>query len=146
MRQLASIDDFEARYGEVSSADTALVSTILEDASALIFEAVEGSTADWVTDEDADVPTQVIRVCATATNREWKQSDGIAREQLGEYAVSYRPDRPANLWLTKNERRIVRRAAGLSEPTSIELESPYSGPRADALSDMDFWPIEEEGS
>jgi hypothetical protein len=145
MRTLAKHDDYEARFGPLTEDEQAIVDTLLGDASELILGAVGGSDATWVTDEDGVVPRAVVYTCVSVVRREFQGGDGIAREQLGEYAISYRANGPTNLELTSNERRVVRRAAGLSSAQAATLESPYSGPPP--ISKLDFtFPLEEEGS
>ncbi|HYH54020.1 MAG TPA: hypothetical protein VD761_07810 [Solirubrobacterales bacterium] len=122
-----------------------MVDTLLGDASDLILRAVSGSDAEWITDEKVGVPRSVIFTCVAAVRREFQAGDGIAREQLGEYSISYRANGPTNLELTPNERRVVRSAAGLSSAKSVALESPFTETRAPV--DMDFsFPLEvDEG-
>lgn len=136
MHSLAKIEDFEARFGPVADADKEIIETLLDDASALILSAVEGSEAEWVTDEKAEVPRQVVFVCVSMANRSWQRGEGIASERLGEYGITYRRDSPYELWLTKDERRVIRKAAELSSAQEITLVSPYSGD--DEESEMDF--------
>lgn len=143
MHALAKASDYEARFGSLAEGEDDIVETLLRDASELILEAVEGSEATWVKDEKAEVPRAVIYTCVSVVRRELQGGGGISREQLGEYAVSYRTNGPTNLELTTSERRIVRRAAGLSSAQAVTLESPFSGPPA--LSALDFsFPLEEE--
>jgi hypothetical protein len=143
MRALAKASDYEARFGQLSDEEMLLVETLLGDASELILEAISESSATWRTDEDAEVPRAVIYTCVSVVRREFQGGSGVSREQLGEYAISYRTNGPINLELTAHERRVVRRAAGLSSARAVELESPFSG--QPVLSDMDFsFPLEEE--
>lgn len=126
MASYASIEDYERRYGAVPSDLRDRTEALLEDASALVADAVSGSTEPWVeTGEDA--PRMVVVVVAGAAHRALSRADGVVREQLGEHAVTYRADASWDIWLTKEERRIVRKAAGLGALTSVTLVSPYSG-------------------
>jgi hypothetical protein len=129
---LATLDDYEARYGPVADDDRDRAETILDDASALVLRAVGDSEADWVAD-DADPPREVIIVVTGVARRALKHEDGVVREQLGEHAVTYRADSPWEIWLTRQEERIVRKAAELSSAQSVTLVSPYSG-------DEQTWP------
>jgi len=133
----ASIEDYERRYGAVPADLRDRVEALIDDASALVADAVEGSTAPWVATGD-DTPRIVVALVVGAARRAWSHTDGVVREQLGEFAVTYRADESWDIWLTKQERRIVRKAAGLGALTSVTLVSPYSGddvPPSDLLLD-----------
>lgn len=148
MRSLADLEDYEARHGAVGGeGDT--IKTLLEDVSGLVLEAVEGSTKEWVTaDDNADpeVPRAVIYVCVSAVHRQIEHGDGIVREQLGAHSVTYNANAPTSLELTKQEKRIVRKAAGLTSALTVELVSPFSCDRP-VGSDLDFsFPLEDEGA
>lgn len=142
---LATVENFEARHGELSSGDESVVAALLEDASALI--AVEVPAAEWVADDfEGDVPQGVKAVCIQVAYRAWENPDGIAREQLGAVARTYRgTDQADALWLTKNEARLVRKASGVSSVQSVPVETPYSGDPVETHP-MDFLPLETEGS
>ncbi len=145
MRTLAKHDDYEARFGPLAGDEQSIVDTLLGDASELVLGAVEGAGATWVTDEDGEVPRAVVYTCVSMVRREFQGGDGVSREQLGDYAISYRTNGPTNLELTSHERRVVRRAAGLSSARAVTLESPFSGPPEPSALDFSF-PLEEEGS
>lgn len=125
--RLATIGDYEARYGTVADSDRQKVETLLDDASALVLDAVSGSTADWVVG-NARPPRLVVMVCVAAAHRALRGDDGVVREQLGEFAVTYRADDDWTIWLTPPEMRSIRKAAGLPSVGTITLVSPYSGP------------------
>lgn len=140
---LAEIKDFELRHGPVADSEQPQVTALLGDASALV-EAEIGELPDDWTGNDADVPAIVKAVCVQVAYRAWSNPDGIAREELGEVSRAYRGGGDADaLWLTENEKRLIRRAAGKPRITSIPLETSYAGdPRGD-LSPLDFLPLEE---
>lgn len=125
--QFATIEDYEARHGDVPDGDRTRVGALLDDASALVLAAVEGSTEDWVSDAEAEVPRPVVMVCVAAARRAMRGSDGVVREQLGEHAVTYRADSSWEIWLTSAEVRTVRREARIDPLTSVTLASPFSG-------------------
>jgi hypothetical protein len=124
---LATLEDYEARYGPVADEDRGRVETILDDAAALVLRAVGDSEADWATDEGTDPPREVVIVVTGVARRALKHEDGVVREQLGEHGVTYRADSAWEIWLTRQEERIVRKAAELSSVQSVTLVSPYSG-------------------
>lgn len=142
MARYASIEDFERRHGAVPADQRDRVETLLDDASALVADAVAGSAQAWVESGD-DPPRMVTAVVVGATHRAWSRADGVVREQLGEHSVTYRADVSWDLWLTKEERRIIRKAAGLGALTSVTLVTPYSGDDAD---EMPVLQLEGDGS
>jgi len=135
---LATVDSYVARYGEV--VDQEQVEFFIDDASTLILAEVADSTEEWVT-EDADPPGAVVIVCLAIARRMATGRDGVARERLGEYEVQFQDDDVSAIELTKAERRIVRKAAGLGSAQTVELESPYGGGSASSNLDFDF-PLE----
>lgn len=146
---LATKDDFEVRHGPLLESEEDRVEALLEDATALIEAELAGAAVDWLGEEpDADPPAAVKAVCIQVAYRVWSNPDSVAREELGEVARTYRgTDQADALWLTHNEARLVRKAAGASSTLqSIPVESPYSGDPDNEVSPLDFWPLETEGS
>ncbi len=143
---LATLEDFELRHGPLASTEEEQVEALLEDATALVELELGVLPEVWLGD-DAEVPAGVKAVAIQVAYRAWSNPDGVAREQLGEVARTYRgTDQADALWLTKNEARLVRKAAGKSSLTSIPVETPYSG-GVDEPHPMDFFPFTtEEGS
>jgi hypothetical protein len=142
---LATKEDFAARHGALASGEEALVTALLEDASALI--ALEVPPAAWLAEDfEGDVPAGAKAICIQVAYRAWENPDGIAREQLGAMARTYRgTDQADALWLTKSEARLLRKAAGISSVQSVPVETPYSGDPVEGHP-MDFFPLETEGS
>lgn len=144
--ELAELSDFEVRHGPLASDEEDQVEALLEDAEALVELELGAFPEEWA-GEDAEVPAAVKAVCIQVAYRAWANPDSVAREQLGEVARTYRgTDQADALWLTKNEARLIRRAAGKSSLISIPVESPYSGDPDRAVSPLDFWPLDGEGS
>ncbi len=140
---LAIIEDFELRHGPLVEPEEQQVTTLLEDASALV-EAELGELPEGWVGKDAEVPAIAKAVCVQVAYRAWTNPDGIAREELGEVARTYRGTNQADaLWLTENEKRLIRRAAEQPRITSVPLETPYSGDPGNGLSPLDFWPLDE---
>lgn len=134
---LADVEDFEARHGPADDK----VEALLEDATALILEEVNGSEAEWVTDDVAEVPPLVVATCIQIAYRTWMNPDGLADERLGAASRTYRgSEAPDVLYLTQKEARRLRKAAKTSGLSSIPLETPYSGTEAE-VSNLDFWPL-----
>lgn len=144
MATLANITDFEARHGELSGDDKAIVEALLTDAASLIETELSGSEAVWLTEDSDDVPAAVKAVCVQIAYRAWANPDSVAREELGQVAQTFRgTDQADALWLTKNEAKMVRRAAGFSSVRSVQVETPYSGDPLSEVSPLDFWPLDE---
>jgi hypothetical protein len=106
----ASVDDLETRIGPVD--DEARAEAALDDASALI-RAEAGKT--WVTSTalDADVPDILAVVCITVARRVIENPNGVASESLGDATINYE-NASGDVYLTAGEKRLVRRAAGIS--------------------------------
>ena len=58
--------------------------------------------------------------------------DGVTNETIGSFSQSFTSS-SSDAYLTKAERRLVRKAAGSSLIGSVELESPYRRYSADDL-------------
>jgi hypothetical protein len=141
---LATIEDFELRHGPPADSEKPQVTALLDDAGALV-EAELGELPEGWTGKDADIPAIVKAVCVQVAYRAWSNPDGIAREELGEVSRAYRGGNDADaLWLTENEKRLIRRAAGKPRITSVPLETSYSADPGAGVSPLDFWPIKEE--
>lgn len=124
----ATVAQFEARHGDVATADEPQVTELLKDASALIRSHISGSTATWIPEASiVAVPRAVVAAAVAAAYRAWTNPDAVSREGEADVSVSYATDTPDAVYLTKRERRAVRRAAGLGGSASITLETPYSG-------------------
>ena len=115
LKALAEVSALELRLGlEIGSlqgADLARAQASLEDASALV-RAEAGKP--WLDGDGSTVtaPAQVVTIVIKASLREFKNPDGFTSEQIGDY--SYRTDNTGGVYLTEDERRIVRDAAGTS--------------------------------
>jgi hypothetical protein len=137
--RLASTDALGVRLGvTLAGTDLARAGAVLDDASALIrwiaTNAAEADTpgaAGWLTDDDppvldtANLPDIVVTVCLSVAERAWRNPDGLRSESLGSYAVTYAGSDLAGVFLTANERALIRGAVGSSSVGSIEMQSPY---------------------
>lgn len=126
---LASVADLSLRLGvTLAGTEADRAAAVLDDASALIRG--EAGT-DWVDDAEqlADVPAIVASITIAVAYRAFRNPDGVAQTSLGDASVSYdRGDGQAAVYLTRDERRSVRRAAGTSAVGAIELTSPWAMP------------------
>lgn len=144
MATLATIEDFETRHGVLDDEDEATVEALLADASGLIENELSASEVAWLAEDSEESPPAIVKaVCIQVAYRAWANPDGIAREELGEVAHTYRgTDQADVLWLTKSEAKMVRRSAGASSVRSVPVETPYSAPDSE-VSPLDFWPLDE---
>jgi hypothetical protein len=126
---LASLEALSLRLGvTLAGAEADRAGAILDDASALVRSE---AGRDWVDDEDAllDVPAVIESVTLAVAYRAFRNPDGVAQSSLGDASVSYdRGDGQAAVYLTRDERRSVRKAAGTSAVGAIELTSPWAMP------------------
>lgn len=114
---LASLEQLEDRMGPIEN--EAAAQAALEDASALV-RAEAG--LDW---EDEDPPDVIVVVVLAAAARGLRNPDAAQSEGIGAYNVTYAAVTLGGVWLTTNERRVIRRAVRGSGFNSIELESPW---------------------
>jgi hypothetical protein len=139
---LAKNSDFEARHGATDER----VEHLLDDASALILEEAVGSTTGWARgEEDAGVPPSVKAVCVEIAYRAWSNPDALSSESLGQHTQAWADRSGEAMRMTKAERRLIRRAAGLGSFQTSTLASPYSGDLGEinGPSDNDLLPVSE---
>lgn len=126
---LAELEDMEARLGvslEAESADGERALAALEDASALV--RAEGGK-DWLDEHDEltdDLPAIVKQVTLAAALRAYRNPDGASQTSIGDVSVSFSGrGRVGSVYLTQDERRAVKAAAGQPAFKSIDLETPF---------------------
>jgi hypothetical protein len=118
---LASLNDLLPLVGSVT--DDGRARALLAYASALIrTEAGE----DWVdTDGNLDgVPDIIKMICCKVVERSLSNPMGLTAEAVVNYRAEY-GNSSSDLYLTKQERRLVRKAAGSVLIGSVELQTPY---------------------
>jgi hypothetical protein len=122
---LAAISDLEVRLGlsvgDLQDANLARAQAALDDTSALV-RAEAGKT--WLDAGGLTVtaPAEVITIVIKATLREYKNPDSFTSEQLGDY--SYRTDAVGGVYLTEDERRIIRAASGTASHGLWTVRTP----------------------
>lgn len=133
---LASKADFEERHGATDER----VEPLLDDASSLILTEVESSEAEWVTEEEPkSVPAIVTAICVEVAYRAWSNPDALSSESLGAYTQAWQNRSGSVFYLTKAEKRMLRRAADVSSVRSVILETPYTEPgEINSISDNDL--------
>lgn len=125
---LANIGQLQARIpGGFPSGELSRALAALEDASAWI-RAEAG--IDWLdTNGDLDlVPSVIVSICCAVARRIYDNPDGILQESIAQYSYS-RTNATTSVYLTKQERLMIRKAAGTNSVDVITLESPYTYPR-----------------
>ncbi|MBM3679151.1 MAG: hypothetical protein FJW96_14950 [Actinobacteria bacterium] len=125
---LASVSALEARLGvTLAGVDAERASAALDDASALI--RAEAGT-DWLDDEGAltGVPPVVEQVALAVAYRTFRNPDAFTQTSLGDASVAYDRSGQSAVYLSREERRAVRRAAGATAVGAIELASPWAVP------------------
>lgn len=135
---LASLDMLAAKLGyrpEETEADRA--EHLLDEASELIRDTAEKTWLAAGTNALDDVPRRVARICVAVAYRAFTNPEGLTQRSIGDSSKSY--DRTAreggeDIYLTADEERAVRKAAGGSTFVAVTLVSPYS---ADNL--LDTW-------
>lgn len=118
---LAQLHDLEARMGEV--ADAGRAQAALDDISAAIHVVTNNA---WVSDGALvdDVPGVALAVCCAAARRVLENAQLVASETLGPASTTYAA--PSNdIYLTRTEQRLLRKAAGVASVGAVTLESPY---------------------
>jgi len=122
---LATSTDLRALIGDVD--DEGRARALLDFASALI--RVEAGV-DWVDDEGNldGVPDVARFVCCKMVERSLTNPDGLRSESVVGYRAEY-SNASSDLYMTKQERRLVRKAAGKLAVAAVgttrnELETP----------------------
>ncbi len=118
---LAELEDLEARMGPLS--DPSRAQAALDDASALIRSEAD---VDWLDDDGVleAVPPVIVMICCKAAQRALTNPGGVSQESLGSFSQQYANASP-DVYLTRAERRLVRRETGSQVIGTIQLESPY---------------------
>jgi hypothetical protein len=124
---LASIWQLQQRVpGGLADDDVPRALAALEDASAWI-RAEAGTT--WLDDAGAlsAVPAVIVSVCCTVARRIVDNPDGIMQMSVAQYSEG-RTNASTDVYLTKQEKAIIRKATGLGGLVSVPLETPYTPP------------------
>lgn len=129
MVALADIEQMEARLGvslDPESADGARAQAALDDASALI-RAEAGK--DWLDEAGAlaaDLPVIVQQIALAVALRAYRNPDGATQTSIGDVSISFSGrGGVGSVYLTADERRAIRKAAGVATVKSVALETPY---------------------
>lgn len=132
---LISLSAYGTRVGVVYDEDSPgateeQILAFLDDASALVNLIAFGTTEDdYWTDYDAssppatnDVPEAVVPVIVAMVRRGIENPRGLTGEQLGDYQWQAASATQTAIYATREERRIIRRAAGRLSVGTVQLE------------------------
>lgn len=105
------------------------INAFIDDASALVLQ-IAALETDWT---DSTVPAAVIPVIVNMVKRAVDNPRGLTGEQLGDYQWQSSGGTQTGIYATREERRIIRRAAGTLSVATVALEGflPTSGIRYD---------------
>lgn len=119
MAGLITIDQLLARPG-FESIDSAQAQALIDDASALVRDA---ATPELDAVNAPDAPAGVVAVMVNMIRRGLRNPLGHQSETLGDYsyAAGMGGGGVATLYLTRRERRLVRRAAGKLGASSLTM-------------------------
>jgi len=120
MADLATVADFTNRYEqELTTEELGRVAYLLTDASALVADVADLATA-WTA---ATLPASVLPVICAVVRRALDNPSGLQGETIGDYTWrGNKSGETSNLYLTADEKRIVRRAAGRLAIGTVILE------------------------
>lgn len=124
MEPLASVEALTDRLGsDLTGLERERARAALDDASALI-------RSEAGTDFE-EVPPIIESICLAVAFRAFRNPDGTSQTSVGDVSVSFRREGQAGaLFLSKAERRAVRKAAGGLGATSITIVTPYMASEA----------------
>lgn len=123
MAALISVEELTARPG-FDGVDEGQAAAVLGDVSALVAQIAEADPA-WTA---ATVPAAVVPVIVSMARRGLSNPRGLSGEQLGDYGWQSQGGGTTGIYATRREQRIVRRAAGRSGVSSVDLDSPLPLP------------------
>ena len=106
MESFATVEDYEARYGEVEDKD--MLSVLLVDASAMI----AGFRSFHLREDDDAFMANLVRITCTVVHRSLVAGDFVGMTQYSEtandYTASVTPYNPAgDFYLTSSEKRVL---------------------------------------
>lgn len=115
-KPFAAVEDYEARYGE--AADASRVSTLLDDASAMLMSAYEARWGEYEAGAHKAFDRSVAAVACSIVNRALSVPDGMAgatqySEAAGPYNASVTFANPtADLWLGRSDLKRLGMSGG----------------------------------
>lgn len=125
---LASLQQLDARTpGGIADDDTNRALAALEDASAWI--RIEAGDEDWLDDDGnlETVPAAIVSVCCSVARRIVDNPAGIMQRSIAGYSEGL-TNASTDVYLTKQEKAIIRKVTGAGGLAVVTLESPYTPP------------------
>lgn len=119
MAALITVEQLLARPG-FDGVEEAQAEVVLDDVSALVVSVAE-LDPPWTAET---VPAEVVPVIVSMARRGLANPLGLSGETLGDYTWQG----SGGLYATKAEKRMIRKAAGLSGVSSVNLDSPLPLP------------------
>jgi hypothetical protein len=118
---LATLDQLKDR---IDVYDDTRAEAALEDASTLV-RTFAGKT--WVDEEgelEPDIPDAITLVTLSVAARKVTNPSGYSYEQIGQYARRIEGQSGGSLYLTEDEKDMIREALGLDSVRTIQLVNP----------------------
>lgn len=128
MADLITVAQFEARTGRTLTGTQATqADALIDDASALAVDIVGDSTITdtWDAAVADTVPAAVVPVVVAMVRRGLDNPHGLTQESTESYSYSGASGR--GVFATRQETRIIRKAAGTSGVGALNLESHLPG-------------------
>lgn len=124
MAALITVEQLLARPG-FDGVDESQAEAVLDDVSALVVQ-IAGIDPEWTADT---VPAVVVPVIVSMARRGLANPRGLTGEQLGDYGWQAQGGGGASsLYSTRNEKRIISKAAGRLGVSSVDLDNPLPLP------------------
>ena len=110
MTALATLAEFEARYGDtLSGADVIRAEALLDDASVLVRDVAD--EPDW---DDVSAPARAVQIVLAVALRAYNNPDGLINERLGDASWGWWHGTQPGVYLTKDEADALRRLGDMS--------------------------------
>ena len=118
---LATLEQFEAYYGAEVANPTRL-QFLLDIASDLARKEAGESYVD-VSDALTTVPTITVGIVCQVTRRAYDNPDGLEGETIGDYTWRGGDATGSGVYLTSEEARAIKRAAGKVSPSAFSVST-----------------------
>lgn len=131
MPPLASISMLGAKLGyDPEESELTRAEQLLDAASEMIRDEAGKTWVSETTGALETVPRRVARICVEVAYRAFTNPEALSQRSIGDSSKSYdRAGREGgeSIYLTDDEARAIRKAAGVSSFASVTMVSPYSG-------------------
>jgi hypothetical protein len=129
MADLVTLANFQTRYGRVMvGEEITRVGAYITDASALVVDVADMDTA-W---SSATLPASVLPIVCEVVRRAFDNPAGLQGETIGPYTWrGNHAEEASSIYLTADEKRTIRRAAGRLAVGTVTLSSDLPCPPVD---------------